>query len=1027
MTRVLQGRSYAALLSGLASFFQTWTREGEVLILAATRAAADDFVRDHAGGGALGVHRYTLRQLAASLASSVVSVSALGSEAIAARAVHRLIQEGGLAYFGPVASTPGFAGALASTLAELRSEGVDAASLEKAGKPGADLARLLQAYNQELAARGLADLPSLYASATEVALSGSHRLLGLPVACLDPDVRHRSEREFLEAVLRRAPEAVSIQLGDGAPGGRMLDVVRRSVFSLEAPAPAQPDGSVEIFSAPGEGMECVEIARRILALASDSVPFDHCAIVLRDPEHYQPLVEEALRRARIPAYFSRGSARPDPSGRAFLALLACASEGCSASRFAEYLSLGQLPENPVTPEWEPADAELTPPSADEPQVATPAGWEKLLVDAAVIGGPDRWRRRLQGLEQEFHVKLLAAEDEAEHARIEWRIGQLRNLERYALPLIDRLGALPTQASWGVWLDRLAELAQYALRWPASVLSVMAELEPMENVGPVELEEVAGVLQDRLRFFRAEPEGRRYGCVLVCSIDEIRGRQFPVVFLPGLAEGLFPKRHTENPLLLDHYRRALNAGLRLRDDLVAEERERLMIALAAASRKLVVSYPSMDTGLSRTRVPSFYVLEIARAMEGRLPDLSTFKQRTAAAAQTRLSWPAPLQTEAAIDDAEYDLASLKAYLEGKETEKGSARYLLEVSGPLRRSVRARGQRWRPSWFEPDGFVSLDDRAHAILKEHRLTQRPYSPSTLQQFASCPYRFALHALYGLHPREEAEALEQMDPLTRGALFHAVQFELFRELRAQGLSIEKPALDRIFDIADEVLARVVPAYEERLAPAIPRVWATEVDDLKTDVRAWLREVAILDSGWRPVRFEFGFGWRGAAGEAHDPSSTAEHAVILNGYRVRGSMDLVEEHAQTGVLRVVDHKTGKAPERTPISVGGGAALQPLIYALAGEHLWNQPVQSGRLFYCTQRGNFQRVDIAVNDAGRQRLERALQTIEASIDTGFLPAFPAKGACAYCDYRIVCGPEEERRIQRKKPEGLVELEELRSLA
>ena len=73
------------------------------------------------------------------------------------------------------------------------------------------------------------------------------------------------------------------------------------------------------------------------------VPFDRIAILLRNVEQYQPLVEEALRRAAIPAYFSRGVARPDPAGRAFLALLACAGEGCSASRFAEYLSLGQLP------------------------------------------------------------------------------------------------------------------------------------------------------------------------------------------------------------------------------------------------------------------------------------------------------------------------------------------------------------------------------------------------------------------------------------------------------------------------------------------------------------------------------------------------------------------------------------------------------------------------------------------------------------------------------------------------------------
>ena len=67
------------------------------------------------------------------------------------------------------------------------------------------------------------------------------------------------------------------------------------------------------------------------------------AVLLRAPEVYGSLLEVALRRAGIPAWFARGTSRPDPVGRAFLALLDCALEGLSARRFAEYLSLGQVP------------------------------------------------------------------------------------------------------------------------------------------------------------------------------------------------------------------------------------------------------------------------------------------------------------------------------------------------------------------------------------------------------------------------------------------------------------------------------------------------------------------------------------------------------------------------------------------------------------------------------------------------------------------------------------------------------------
>ena len=99
-----------------------------------------------------------------------------------------------------------------------------------------------------------------------------------------------------------------------------------------------------MLSAPGESRECVEIARRIHAAARDGIPFDRIAVLLRAPDAYGPFLVEALRRAGVPAHFARGARRPDPSGRALLALLACAAEGYSARRFAEYLSLGEVPQ-----------------------------------------------------------------------------------------------------------------------------------------------------------------------------------------------------------------------------------------------------------------------------------------------------------------------------------------------------------------------------------------------------------------------------------------------------------------------------------------------------------------------------------------------------------------------------------------------------------------------------------------------------------------------------------------------------------
>jgi len=589
-----------------------------------------------------------------------------------------------------------------------------------------------------------------------------------------------------------------------------------------------------------------------------------------------------------------------------------------------------------------------------------------------------------------------------------------------------LHSLPGTAIWGVWLRALSDLARTALRRPEAVHSILSELQSMEEVGPVVLDEVINVLSERLRFLRREPESRRYGQVFIASIDEARGRSFDAVFLPGLAEGLFPKKVMEDPLLLDVYRERIDPLLTTQSDRVLKERLLLHRAVAAPSRRLIFSYPRVDVAQSRPRVPSLYALEILRAALGRLPELRAFEKHAAEGSQSRLDWPAPRDHKDAIDDAEYDLVSLDRALKRKKGDRlGTVRYLVEVNPALGRSLRARAWRWTNRWTYADGLVDLDPAARSALLDEKLTARSYSPSSLQHFAACPYRFLLHAIHHLRPREAPVALEQMDPLTRGALFHAVQRELFMELKGSALlPVNRDGLGAIRDVVDRTLNRVAAQYEEDLAPAIPRVWNSEIEEIRTDLHGWLGQLAGSDDGWMPVHFELAFGL--GRDSRRDPASSEAEAALASGVRLRGSIDLVERHTVRGTLRVIDHKTGKAPERPPVWVGGGVALQPLLYALSAEAILGGTVESAQLSYCTQRGNYQRVEIPVTPDTRNRIARVLNIIATSIDEGFLPAAPHKDACAQCDYRCVCGPHEELRIRRKKGDQLDALVDLRNM-
>ncbi|MER8387073.1 PD-(D/E)XK nuclease family protein [Mesorhizobium sp. M1380] len=1068
----------------------------EVLIVGASLDAANELTRSVAEerGAAFGWHRLTLPQLAAVLAApllaerKLVPLSRLGSEAIIARVVHGLKTQQRLGRYQPVADTPGFPRAIAAVIAELRLDGLPADAVSKVAP---DLVLLIEAYDAELAHAGLTDWPGVLGFATEAASSrgGVQRLVGLPMLLLDVPITSEAELAFVGALSVAAPDTLATvpaadqptlarirgalhweikdldesskkEDGIGAANTGTLARLQRQLFNDDTTVPhAPPDNEVEVFSAPGEGRECVEIARRVLALARNGIPFDRIAVLLRSPQAYRAYLEEAFARAGIPAHFTRGAVRPDPAGRAFYALLKCAAEGLSARRFAEYLSLGQVPDatpSGAPPEaiargdrWVAPDPELVPhfstevvdepaelpetdilisdsdePPARDGQLRAPRRWERLLVEAAVIGGRERWRRRVDGLANELRLRLteLADEDETQAATLARTLKDLSAFAGYALPLIDNLDSLPATADWGEWLDRLGGLATRALRQPDRVLAVLVELAPMAPVGPVTLTEILMVLEGLLLGAAAPPPPQRYGKIFVGPIDAARGLSFDAVLVPGLAEKMFPRKIAEEPILLDAMREQMSGGLATNSNRLEGERLALALVAGAAERRICFSYPRIDLDQARPRVPSFYALETIRAAEGRLPDISELARRAETATTARLGWPAPPDPSEAIDEAEHDLAILDQLAALPEESAGAARYLVTANPWLARALRARYQRWSRAWTSADGLTSRSDAVRAVMARHTLGVRSYSPTALQNYARCPYRFFLKAIHGLAPREMPEAIDELDPLQRGSLIHDVQFELFAHLQWENLLPVRPGnLDRAQQKLDAVIAEVAARYRDDLAPAIDRVWEDGIAAIRADLREWLRRASEDNSGYVPWHFELSFGLEHRP-ERHqaDPQSVPGAVNLDCGIQLRGSIDLVERHPG-GQVRVTDHKTGKADGKQGQLIDGGKSLQPLLYALATEKLFTSVanVTSGRLYFCTSTGGFAEHVVSLSDRARGAACQVAEAVGEAVSQPFLPAAPDKGECDLCDYRAVCGPHEERRTARK-PQGNLEL-------
>ena len=520
----------------------------ELIIVGASRGAADDLARAIARQAGRDVRHHALqpdrargaggRGASGRRAARARHAGRRGSDG-RARGVRRARRRASSRTSSRSRGCRDFPKALARTLHELRLAGVRTADrssdAERRREPGDIGSRCSRASRRSSIASASTIARRCSAWRPTACRAGQVRWATLPIAAARrparlarrAGVRRGADRRSRPTCWPPCPTATTCALDAlRALGGdefRSRDFrcrdVRRQIWLVCAATSFRPSGrrereragDVVLFSAPGEGREAVEIVRRVLDEAGRGVPFDEMAVFLRTPQQYLGLLEHACARGGVPVYFDRGTRRPDPAGRAFVALLSCAVDGLSAKRFDEYLSLGQVPQvdrhgarrRPVvTPldevfadEDGAADraasddrradpaigaADPTIDSDDDAIVAgtlrSPWKWEELIVESAVVGGRTRddgkarWRRRLDGLAADFSFRIDELKrDEPESARI---ARFERDLQEPRAPARSsrcrsstRWPSGPTQATWGEWLERFSALAARALRRP----------------------------------------------------------------------------------------------------------------------------------------------------------------------------------------------------------------------------------------------------------------------------------------------------------------------------------------------------------------------------------------------------------------------------------------------------------------------------------------------------------------------------------------------------------------------------------
>ncbi len=295
--RVVQSRSNANLLAAAEDFVSI---HPEILVIVPSHSAGEELAQRR--NGAAGVHRLTLVQLASDLsrpamaAMGLAPMTQLGLEALSARVVHAALKQGELDYFRPVASLPGFARALARTIAELRMARVECAKLSETGAAGRDLASCCNATTMSSKPES-SPMRRACSSWRRCATESKHRWLGLPLLLLDVQLDFPAQRDFFESVASRAPSVLVCELHDGAgtdpaPDFRTGTFESLSVFSRAARGQSRWRAG-NVFRARRRTGSSGDRAAHREARASGK-PFDRIAILLRSPERYQPMIEEAL-------------------------------------------------------------------------------------------------------------------------------------------------------------------------------------------------------------------------------------------------------------------------------------------------------------------------------------------------------------------------------------------------------------------------------------------------------------------------------------------------------------------------------------------------------------------------------------------------------------------------------------------------------------------------------------------------------------------------------------------------------------
>ena len=923
--------------------------------------------------------------------------------------------------------------------------------LESSGGVRREVVRLYRAFRQRIGDGwyDTEDMAEAAADAVRTSAAPALRELGQIVFYLPYDLTP-NQVGLIRELARKIPCAVLLgATGDTDADTPVSDLANRLQPLLGEPqkadgkkfrhSPVDVDmpllpGEARLRVAPDAHTELRQVIREIMVDAESGTPLHRMAVLYGMDLPYGSLVRDELDLAGI------GTAGP---GRKTLGDTAVGRTLAGLLRLSAGLGTEDALRRDDVMAWL-TGSPVRRPRNIEREDFSPARWDVTSRKAGVVRGLRQWRKELTTYADQKEREAERNDEEISEAGIEGMRADSR-AARTALLFIEELAQdlrppRPStgsgEANWQEFCRWAEELLRKYLRrrLPDGESAAKERIDRMlqELRSADSLHSVATLTAFRqvVEDYFQRPEGH-IGItgegVFVAPFSAAAGMSFDAVWVVGMVEGSVPPPPKDDPLLPEN--EWLTAGgppvIARRS---ARQRYDYLSALATAPRR-TFTYPATDPELRRRAFPSPWLLEQASALEG---------QAVTSDGLLRLERPW-LTITASLEDSlsglevpadlhDYDLQRLllwsRQHPSSDSERSGAVPHPLEKDGPLAEAARMMRSRAGRALSEYDGNLSsVAPNGRFALN---LGRYPLSPTSLETWAVCPFRYFLGHVLHLSALDDPEEETTITGLNRGSLVHEILEKFIVEagnagtppVSGQHWSDENS--QRLRHIAHDVFQE----YERRDLTGKRLLWQMEKQNILSDLDTFLVKDAELRAQYGSSRTmpEAKFGERGEWKEAIDEDTQISF---------RGRIDRIDLDSGGNPALIVDYKTGrsadsiKALDADPIDKG--RHLQLGAYSLAVKERFPEAERVPAIYwFITERGEFKPAPSEPFDINEpeilKRFREGVSVVTEGIRSGAFPANPGpqgQGSnCTHCDFNTLCQSRRSRHWDRKKQDALV---------